>query len=259
MKNFVRTSIKSTILIVAIAAFSMTLSAQESNTEAYDKAKEEITQTFGTFPSFFDAFPKYALHGAWQSFKELQAPGSISPKNRELIGLGVASQIPCVYCVYFHTESAKAFGATDEEIKEAVAFGALVRQWSTVLHGAQVDFEEFKKGNYNKYDAFPKYALSGAKQAYNELQGPGSIETKNRELIGLAVSSQIPCNYCVWVHVGRLKAEGASDEEMKEAVAYGALVRHWSTVIHGAQTDLDEFKKEFDGMLKYMLAQANAK
>ena len=259
MKNFVRTFIKSTILIVAIAAFSMTLSAQENNTEAYEKAKQEITQTFGTFPSFFDAFPKYALHGAWQSFKELQAPASISPKNRELIGLGVASQIPCSYCVYFHTESAKAFGATAEEIKEAVAFGALVRHWSTVLHGAQVDFEESKKEDYNMFDAFPKYAISGAKQAYNELQGPGSIETKNRELIGLAVSSQIPCNYCVWVHVDRLKAEGATDEEMKEAVAYGALVRHWSTVIHGAQTDLDEFKKEFDGMLKYMLAQAKAK
>ena len=247
------------MFIVALVVITMTLSAQESNTQAYEKAKQEITATFGTFPSFFDAFPKYALHGAWQSFKELQAPASISPKNRELIGLGVASQIPCSYCVYFHTESAKAFGATDEEIKEAVAFGALVRHWSTVLHGAQVDFEESKKEDYNMFDAFPKYAISGAKQAYNELQGPGSIETKNRELIGLAVSSQIPCNYCVWVHVDRLKAEGATDEEMKEAVAYGALVRHWSTVIHGAQTDLDEFKKEFDGMLKYMLAQANAK
>ena len=53
MKNFVRTFIKSTILIVAVTAFSMTLSAQE-NTEAYNKAKQEIIQTFGSF-SFFDA------------------------------------------------------------------------------------------------------------------------------------------------------------------------------------------------------------
>ena len=259
MKHFFKKVSKKAVFIIVLSVFTISLSAQENNTEAYEKAKQEITQTFGTFPSFFDAFPKYALHGAWQSFKELQAPASISPKNRELIGLGVASQIPCDYCVYFHTESAKAFGATNEEIKEAVAYGALVRHWSTVIHGAQVDFEEFKKENYNMFDAFPKYAVSGAKQAYNELQGPGSIETKNRELIGLAVSSQIPCNYCVWSHVSTLKAEGATDEEIKEAVAYGALVRHWSTVIHGAQTDLDEFKKEFDGMLKYMLAQAKAK
>ena len=259
MKNFVRTFIRSTILIVAIAAFSTTLSAQESNTEAYDKAKQEITQTFGTFPSFFDAFPKYALHGAWQSFKELQAPASISPKNRELIGLGVASQIPCVYCVYFHTESAKAFGATDEEIKEAVAYGALVRHWSTVLHGAQVDFEEFKKGNYNMFDAFPKYALSGARQAYNELEGPGSIDQKNRDLIGLAVASQIPCTYCIGAHANSLKEEGATDEEIKEAVALGAETRHWSMVLQGNQVDFEEFKTEYDSMVKYMMEKSEEK
>ena len=45
---------------------------------------------------------------------------------------------------------------------------------------------------------------------------------------------------------------GATDEEIKEAVAQAAMVRHWSTVIHGAQIDLEEFKKEFQGMMKYM-------
>ena len=44
MKNFVRTFIKSTILIVAIAAFSMTLSAQDN--DAYETAKKEIEQTY---------------------------------------------------------------------------------------------------------------------------------------------------------------------------------------------------------------------
>jgi len=145
MKNFVRTFIKSTILIVAIAAFSMTLSAQENNSEAYDKAKQEITQTFGTFPSFFEAFPQHALPGAWQLFKELKGPKSnIDAKNSELIQLAVSSQIPCDYCIYFHTASAKAYGATDEEIKEAVALGAETRHWSMILHGAQIDVEEFK-------------------------------------------------------------------------------------------------------------------
>lgn len=258
MKNVVKTLVRSTIFIVALAAFSITLFAQEGTSD-YDNAKKEITATFGTFPSFFDAFPQYALPGAWQSFKELQGPGTIDKKNRELIGLGVASQIPCTYCVYFHTESAKAFGATAEEIKEAVAFGALVRHWSTVLHGAQVSLDEFKKVNFDLFNTFPEYARAGAKRAFNELRDPGNINEKNRELIGLAVSSQIPCTYCVWSHSDRFKNLGGTDEEIKEAVAYGALVRHWSTVIHGAQTDFNEFKKEFDGILKYMLAQANAK
>ena len=39
---------------------------------------------------------------------------------------------------------AKQHGATDAEIKEAIAVAALVRQWSTVLNGSAYDMKEFK-------------------------------------------------------------------------------------------------------------------
>ena len=159
MKHFIKTLVKRTILIVALSVFTMTLSAQESSEQAFEKAKKEITETFGSYPSFFDAFPKYALPGAWQAFKELQGPGSIDAKNRELIGLAVASQIPCSYCVYFHTVSAKAYGATDEELKEAVAFAGSIRNWSTVIHGNQIELEEFKK----EFDKMMEYMAEKAK------------------------------------------------------------------------------------------------
>ena len=45
----------------------------------------------------------------------------------------------------FHTEAAKLNGATDEEIKEAIAMAAIVRHWSTMLNGSQVDFATFKQ------------------------------------------------------------------------------------------------------------------
>ena len=145
MKHFVKTVIKRTIYVFVLSIFIMALSAQESNGQTFEEAKKEITETFGTFPSFFDAFPQFALPGAWQAFKELTGPqGSIDPKNRELIQLAVAAQIPCDYCIYFHTLSAKAFGATDEELKEAVAYGAQTRHWSMIIQGAQIDLEEFK-------------------------------------------------------------------------------------------------------------------
>ena len=145
MKNFIKAVIKRTIYVFVLSIFIMALSAQESNGQTFEEAKKEITETFGTFPSFFDAFPQFALPGAWQAFKELTGPqGSIDPKNRELIQLSVAAQIPCDYCIYFHTLSAKAFGATDEELKEAVAYGAQTRHWSMIIQGAQIDLEEFK-------------------------------------------------------------------------------------------------------------------
>jgi len=56
----------------------------------------------------------------------------------------VAAQIPCQYCVYFHTAVAKANGATDQEIGEAVAMAAIARHWSTVLNGMQIDLATFK-------------------------------------------------------------------------------------------------------------------
>ncbi len=41
-------------------------------------------------------------------------------RKAQSIALAVASQIPCDYCVYFHTQAAEANGATDEEIPETL-------------------------------------------------------------------------------------------------------------------------------------------
>ena len=96
---------------------------------------------------FFKAFPEVGIAGAWAEFKSVQLnpDTALDGKTKELIGLAVASQIPCEYCVYFHTAAAKANGATDEEIRETVAMAAIVRHWSTVLNGMQVDLPTFKQ------------------------------------------------------------------------------------------------------------------
>ena len=119
LKTRISKRMKFVIPVLLIAA---TLSAQDNS--AYEHAKKEITQTFGTFLTMFDVFPEHALAGAWETFKQLQSPeNAISPKYRELIQLAVASQIPCVYCVYFHTAAAKAFGATERKLKKQLLMG----------------------------------------------------------------------------------------------------------------------------------------
>jgi len=150
---------RSMILIIPVFLISMTLSAQDNSD--YNKAKAEIEQTFGVFPSMFQVFPKHALSGTWENFKQLSSSeNSIPPKYRELIQLAVAAQIPCDYCIYFHTASAQAFGATDEEIREAIAHGATTRHWSMILQGNQIDFEEFK----TEFDAMMKFMSENAKE-----------------------------------------------------------------------------------------------
>jgi len=81
--------------------------------------------------------PEQAVKPLWEEYQAIMnATGALDGKTKQLIGLGVAAQIPCAYCVYAHTKFAKAAGATDAQIKEAIATAALVRFNSTMLNGS---------------------------------------------------------------------------------------------------------------------------
>ena len=131
-------------MLAAVTALAPAAKAEDASAAATYK---DIEQTLGSVPSFFKAFPEVGIAGAWTEFKSVQLnpDTALDGKTKELIGLAVASQIPCEYCVYFHTAAAKANGASDEEIREAVAMSAIVRHWSTVLNGMQVDLPAFKQ------------------------------------------------------------------------------------------------------------------
>jgi AhpD family alkylhydroperoxidase len=110
------------------------------------EARAEVQKMFGFVPGFIKAIPDVALPGAWEEMKTLQmsTTTALSGKQKELIGLAVASQIPCEYCVYAHTEFAKLNGATPGEIGDAIAMAGLTRHWSTFLNGLQPDETKFK-------------------------------------------------------------------------------------------------------------------
>jgi len=133
------------ISVVAIAGL-VGMSAARAEDAGATAAYKDIQATLGMVPGFFKAFPQSGIAGAWAEFKTIQLnPNTqLNGKTKELIGLAVAAQIPCTYCIYFHTAAAKANGATDEEISEAVAMAAISRHWSTVLNGMQVDLAAFK-------------------------------------------------------------------------------------------------------------------
>ena len=96
-------------------------------------------------------------------------------------------------------------------------------------------------------DTYPDYALKSALEAQDVLVGKDAqLDAKTRDLIALAVSAQIPCTYCVYAHLKDARAHGASESEIREAVATAATVRQWSTVLNGMGYDLEAFKKEMD-------------
>lgn len=137
-------AVLATGLLIA-ATISGNAFAQDTR-KAADDTLRDIQATLGVVPSFFRAFPEAGLPGAWAEFKQVQVAENttLNPKIKQLIGLAVSAQVPCSYCVYFHTQVAKAYGATPEEIKEAVALAAISRHWSAVLNGMAIDMTTFR-------------------------------------------------------------------------------------------------------------------
>jgi len=104
----------------------------------------DIEKTLGKVPSFFKLIPERSLELEWKLFKTLQLEESPIPnKYRELIGVAVSAATKCGYCSFFHTEVAKLFGATDEEIEDAVHYAKSSAGWSTYINGMQVDYDQF--------------------------------------------------------------------------------------------------------------------
>src|SRR5258708_9015591 len=118
------------VLATAIAGIVTSAPAQDVSAQA---TYRDIEQTLGSVPTFFKMFPEAGIAGAWAEFKSVQLnpKTGLHRKTKELISLAVAAQVPCQYCIYFHTAAAKLNGATDGEIREAVAMAAVTLPWST--------------------------------------------------------------------------------------------------------------------------------
>lgn len=257
-------------------------------------ALEDIQKTLGFVPTFFKAFPDEAVAGTWEEMKSLElAETAIPKKYKQLITLAVAAQVPCRYCVYYGQATARLEGANDRELRESVAMAAIVRHWSTVLNGMQIDEATFRS-ELNRTLAFMKKAQSarpgattpapvkvtdaasaykdmeqtlglvptflkayppaGIAGAWRQLKGvqlnpATAIPGKYKELIGLAVAAQIPCQYCTTFHTEVARSMGASDAEIAEAVAMAALTYKWSTVLNGMQIDEATFRQETDRLI----------
>jgi AhpD family alkylhydroperoxidase len=106
----------------------------------------EIEQTFGAVPSWVRELPDATLEPVWGLMRDLLlAETKIPNKYKELIGLGVSGATRCRYCALFHTEAAKLYGATDEEIAEASMIAGMSMCISTFLNAEQIDYAKFQE------------------------------------------------------------------------------------------------------------------
>jgi AhpD family alkylhydroperoxidase len=108
---------------------------------------KEIEATLGIVPGFMKMMPPTHLEAEWKLFKDfaLSDKTALDPLTKELIGLGVAAQMACPYCVLFHTAGAAMHGATPEQINEAVLMTKHSAGWSRYFHGMNYDLEQFRR------------------------------------------------------------------------------------------------------------------
>ncbi len=106
-----------------------------------------IETQLGFVPQFMRSVPPALLPMVWDSMSKFQmGPDTqLDNKTKELIGLAVSAQVPCDYCIMFHTEAARLNGASEQEIQEAVGMAAITREMSTMLNGLQIDKVQFKR------------------------------------------------------------------------------------------------------------------
>lgn len=125
--------------------------------------RKELETTFGFVPSFALTTTPIGLRAWWAGMRDFQLSDktALNGKVKELIGLGVSSQIPCHYCILFHTEAARLNGATEAEIQEAIFMASLTRQGSTILNGAVLDQRTFDK-ELNEIVAYIKKQAAAA-------------------------------------------------------------------------------------------------
>lgn len=106
----------------------------------------EIEQAFGQVPTWMKSVPETAIAWFWEMHRDFYlAETKIPNKYKELIGIAVSGATRCRYCVLFHTEAARLFGATDEEIAEAAMMSGVTMSASTFLNATQPDYETFAR------------------------------------------------------------------------------------------------------------------
>jgi AhpD family alkylhydroperoxidase len=281
------------------AILFLLFSLSHASAKPFDTYKD-IKDTLGAVPSFFSEYPTTSVEGAWLDMKgnEFNPYAVIPAKYKEMIALAVAGQVPCRSCAYFHSQLAKVYKASNEELKEAVAMAGFTRRWSSFLAGVQIDQGEFRTETdqillfqnkhrnlqamevepktaeipLNNQEAvykdmranlgmvpnfiaqYPKGSLAGGWREMKELamgQSTG-IPRKYKDLIGLAVAAQIPCQYSIYYHTQSAIMQGATKEELEETAALAGSVQAWSSVVNGLLIDERKMKAEVDQVANYI-------
>ncbi|WP_458210191.1 carboxymuconolactone decarboxylase family protein [Haladaptatus sp. NG-SE-30] len=108
------------------------------------ETRNEVEEYLGLVPTWIENLAEPASDQSWELVRDLEfGETELSAREKALIGVGVAAAIQCPYCIHFHKEDARMEGATEDELTEAVNLASTTQYFSTILHGTEVDIDDF--------------------------------------------------------------------------------------------------------------------
>src|SRR4051812_15078234 len=175
-----------------------------------------------------------------QAFNEFNVAvfkdGALSKKEKEIIAVAITHVTQCPYCIDAHTKEAKKAGATLEELAEAVFVTAAVEAGGAVTHSTHIHNAKnqeasdilYARSNLQNLKYIGKYAHEGFR-GYNTFSAAatkeGKLSTKFKEIISVAVGIATQCPYCIDVHTKKAENQGATSEELAEAIMVTSAVK----------------------------------
>jgi alkylhydroperoxidase/carboxymuconolactone decarboxylase family protein len=101
----------------------MTSYYQPEDLKRFPQIGEEAPQLWQKFLAWYDA---------------VFADGSLSVREKALIGLGVAHAVQCPYCIDSFAQACLQNGCDVEQMTEAVHVAAAIRGGAALVHGVQM-------------------------------------------------------------------------------------------------------------------------
>ena len=117
--------------------------ATSVNADGHKRAESHVGTSSNPMVALHPKANQAAADAYYQSVEKNVFNGAIPQKYAQLSAISASVAAKCLYCIPAHTAMAKAAGATNEEIKTAVAIAADVALNSSMLYGNQFDMDAF--------------------------------------------------------------------------------------------------------------------
>ena len=103
----------------------------------------------------------------------------------------------------------------------------------------------FAGGHYKIFSSMSPEGMKNPTSDYLKAEdeklfsGKGEFSAKTAQLIGLAASAGMKCEYCILAHTAAAKKAGATDEEIKSALLIANGIALKSSMLYGSRMSMD--------------------